>query len=1091
VRSTDLLARMRLDSSQFDKSLNQSQTTLQQFARTSAALPGGRGSLFSQLAADAATLTPLIGSLPLGIAAVGASVVALGVSAQRSGQAFEFALTRIQTLGADAQQNLTAVRDGILDTFRNTPLAESLTDVVEANYELQSSGRSAAESIKDTRVAAQAAVAGFTTTRVAVDGITTATNAWKGSIDDAEQASDILFVGVNRGKVRFDELAASIGNVAPTASALGVSFQETVGAIAALSLQGVRTSTAVEGLRSALINIQAPTEGFKRDYRALAEDFDASRLARDGFLKFLTDFDRDSGGSRDALKALFSDTTAFNTALGLLSEGGRVYQSVLADMATASGSTQQAFDLVNGSSEAQERLIRNRLTAAWTEFGESLNAGVLPVLQAVASILERINSAPTTPGANAINRQVAAASAFLDDALGFTLINKLLVSDVATPFRPSGGGPGRNGLGLDSALSGPTLGSALQNLNGIDLTTGGAIPTPARAQPAKPLTAEQKAAVKAAESERKKIRDEAAKLLTELDDVTTRALDGVAGALRRTIGKTVEEVQALLASDQISAATKAGLQSRLNSFTALQGELLDAQQDATTTAAVLAQAEQEEQSRALERISVREQDLVLKKSETKNLEAQALLEKQLLELGRARAALTGDVFALPDSIDQAKESSDGLRTAIFGAVDGAIALADAFGGVSNETRRTLQNLSLIGRSFSEYRKAQRDATTNNTALGGAARLTAAASAASGLLSLVAGIGSAFDARKDEQRRNTQALRDLTLKIGDLATTSLSGDTLSRISRVVSDPQRFLNSLRVGTRIIDQPAEIARQAGVALSDVQAVLDEFNITFDRDLASIANLSNALKQADLNAYIGSVTGSLQRFQDSLTADGITDPLEILTRRIAALTQGKTGFPALASALEGLDLSSVEGRATALDRTRALFSQVQNGTLGLDQFGGFSISDARQQLLDLISGLRESVTGGSTGTGGFNETRTITEVTGSRLVSYLSYLPQIAADIRAIAAAFQIPTLPSFVTPSIGSFAGSAGSAAFTIAALTINVTLTRELLGVDAGQTIDRANTFGRALGGSMISEIDRQLRERQLREKIYHGDNRIVQ
>ena len=44
----------------------------------------------------------------------------------------------------------------------------------------------------------------------------------------------------------------------------------------------------------------------------------ASRLSRDGLLKFLVDFDEKSGGSRDALKALFSDTTAFNTALGLL-----------------------------------------------------------------------------------------------------------------------------------------------------------------------------------------------------------------------------------------------------------------------------------------------------------------------------------------------------------------------------------------------------------------------------------------------------------------------------------------------------------------------------------------------------------------------------------------------------------------------------------------------------------------------------------------------------------------------------------------------------------------------------------------------------
>ncbi|HYW51468.1 MAG TPA: hypothetical protein VE861_12730, partial [Gemmatimonadaceae bacterium] len=638
--------------------------------------------------------------------------------------------------------------------------------------------------------------------------------------------------------------------------------------------------------------------------------------------------------------------------------------------------------------------------------------------------------------------------------------------------------------------------------DGIDLTTGGAIASAVQTPRGKPLTAAQRKAAEDAATQRKKALDEARKMLEELAAAADVAIEGVAVTTRRAIATTIAELRARLAKDGVTSELRTEGERAIATYSALQGELLDAQQDAKTTAEVIAQADQESQERGLYRISIREQDLVAKQAETKTLEAQALLEKQLVDLAKKRAELTGDPFELPDSIEEARKESDGLATSIFLAVDGAIALADAFGGVTNETRRALTNLSLIGRSFTEIKKFQKDATAQINAnpfdlgseLLNPKAFALAASAATSIVSAISSIGDAYDERKDEQRRNTNALRDLTLKIGDLASSTLSGDSLVKIQRVINDPQRFIDSQSGIISIKDQPAEIARQAGVTLAEVQSLLDEFGITFDRDLGAILTFSQALKKAELDAYVNTVAGSLQRFQDTLTADGVTDPLEILTRRIATLTSGKTGFPALAKALEGLDTSTVEGRATALERARALFQEVQNGTLSLDQFGGFSINDARQQLLELITGLRESVTGGSTGTGGFNETRTITEVTGSRIAGLLSsgltYLAQIAADVRGIASVLQVPNLPRIATVGIPAGIGgsaSGGGITFAPGAIAVNITLPADVLrSASAGAVIDAGTRFGEAVGSSFIATVDQQLRDRELRQRLLSGN-----
>jgi TP901 family phage tail tape measure protein len=125
------------------------------------------------------------------------------------------------TLGAPAPE----VAAGLYQT-----LSAGVTDAAEAFILLEQAG--------------QLAVAGVASTSEAVDLLTTVTNAY-GEVVTAqgiEKTSDMIQKTIQLGKTTMPELAASMGQVLPTASALGVSFEEVAASVATLTLSGLSTS---------------------------------------------------------------------------------------------------------------------------------------------------------------------------------------------------------------------------------------------------------------------------------------------------------------------------------------------------------------------------------------------------------------------------------------------------------------------------------------------------------------------------------------------------------------------------------------------------------------------------------------------------------------------------------------------------------------------------------------------------------------------------------------------------------------------------------------------------------------------------------
>lgn len=130
--------------------------------------------------------------------------------------------------------------------------------IAKGLFDILSAGVDAAGAIQVLEVASKAAVGGFTSVAVAVDGMTTLLNSYGLEAMDATRVSDVMFQVVKDGKITFEELAENIGKLAPTAKAAGLSLEE-MGAVVAAIVKVEKPERAMTALRASMI--KAAEEG--------------------------------------------------------------------------------------------------------------------------------------------------------------------------------------------------------------------------------------------------------------------------------------------------------------------------------------------------------------------------------------------------------------------------------------------------------------------------------------------------------------------------------------------------------------------------------------------------------------------------------------------------------------------------------------------------------------------------------------------------------------------------------------------------------------------------------------------------------------
>lgn len=369
----------------------------------------------------------------LAIFAAGAVVVAGFHSAIQESAMFSNKIAEISTLTDEASLNNEYLYDTLIDL--NAQYGGGLEKQAKALYDGISAGASNADEATALMVASnRLAVAGVTEVNVALDGLTSSLNAYGVSFTKAGEFSDALFVGVTKGKTKIEELSHVIGRVAPTASALNISFDELVASLAAVTTKGLKTEEAATSLKAALANIIKPEGHAGAEAARLGIKFDAATVRAKGFGGLLKDITSSSKFNKDSLAKLFGSVEGLNAVLALTANGGKNFNDTLGAMKNKSGATDAAFEKMSVTLAFQQKRLAGALQNFKVVVGDALEPSAARMTAALIKVLKAFTDLPK-PIRDGIVRAIAFAGVALMVVGALIALKAMAVSVALALFR--------------------------------------------------------------------------------------------------------------------------------------------------------------------------------------------------------------------------------------------------------------------------------------------------------------------------------------------------------------------------------------------------------------------------------------------------------------------------------------------------------------------------------------------------------------------------------------------------------------------------------------------------------------------------------
>lgn len=309
---------------------------------------------------------------------------AIGGASLKMASDFDSGMREVNTMMQLSEEQFKAFSKEVQTVSRD--LGVGATDSAKALYQAISAGIPKENVVEFLEIATKAAIGGVTDTTTAVDGLTTVLNAFKIPVSNAQHVADVMFTTVKGGKTTFEELSASLFNVAPIAAASGVKFEEVAAALASITKQGVPTAVATTQLRAAIQAIAAPTIRQKAMMEELGLQLDQTTLKNKGLAGAFDMVMDATGGNMEQLRKLVGSVEAVQAILALTGQNAETFQGDLNAMENAAGAATDAFDQMEKTTARKFA----KMKAQFQDVAITIGTALLPILQQFMDFLAPI-----------------------------------------------------------------------------------------------------------------------------------------------------------------------------------------------------------------------------------------------------------------------------------------------------------------------------------------------------------------------------------------------------------------------------------------------------------------------------------------------------------------------------------------------------------------------------------------------------------------------------------------------------------------------------------------------------------------------------
>jgi TP901 family phage tail tape measure protein len=336
-----------------------------------------------------------------GLAAMGAISLGVGKSVH-SFMKFDHQLRSVKTLlsdnsfkdsGRSLSEGFRDMQSSMLELAKSTP--QAMSDLNSGLFDAVSSGIKASEAVGFVASAANLATAGLSDVKTTTDGMTTAINAFGLNAAESDILAAKFFETQKQGKLTIQELSSSIGNVASTASAMGVSLDEVLASTAALTQTGLKSSESMTALKAMMSNIAKPTAAAQKEAERLGITFNETSLRTKGLEGFLNSLKNANGFTEESVNKLFGSTEAVNAVFGLTGKQFENFTNItrgLGDEQKILAGYMNGVETQTDSLQNQMSILKNRFEVIFVKIGQDLSPVLEKVTKLFNALFERLEN---------------------------------------------------------------------------------------------------------------------------------------------------------------------------------------------------------------------------------------------------------------------------------------------------------------------------------------------------------------------------------------------------------------------------------------------------------------------------------------------------------------------------------------------------------------------------------------------------------------------------------------------------------------------------------------------------------------------------
>lgn len=315
------------------------------------------------------------------------AISAVKFAGKASGQMEDW-LSETQAIAGSTSGTMSQLAKSIYEVGSNSRFTTE--ELTKATTILAQAGYSAEDISKLLGSVNSLATATGTDLRTSVDLLTSSMSLWTSQTSDAARMVDALVVAVNTSKAEISSIQKGMQYAGAAASQMGMSFNETVAAMSAVTNAGLKTRSIMgTGLRAVLTELSDPSKKLQKELEKVGLTISDVNVRTKGFSNVMQTLADAGFGAENAFRGLDRQAASFYLAL----KSQLDLNNQLLETMERRGVAEKAEQVRMDTTIAQLGRLKNVWFEIFSTAGSPLNSAFKFVVAATADASEILVSA--------------------------------------------------------------------------------------------------------------------------------------------------------------------------------------------------------------------------------------------------------------------------------------------------------------------------------------------------------------------------------------------------------------------------------------------------------------------------------------------------------------------------------------------------------------------------------------------------------------------------------------------------------------------------------------------------------------------------